>query len=224
MVEFSDRAQITPPSDEWRALILHQSVYGDPRQYQTESARPDTIRPNNDQAQFDQPKPHGLATTPQDSLPQRQVTAKQEKTVNPEEEAGKIIDLAKERINTFDWPTGNPTSAGIAASKALANEVASLTRAQAADVNTAMLDLYHNIYPTWTPVPTGMVNEYGQSTGMEVRASKLDFLSVGPQNLQILDDGKTVTVRRQVAPAKVEDGKEIPAQWVVDAQAARTSG
>jgi hypothetical protein len=66
-----------------------------------------------------------------------------------------------------------------------------------------------------------MVNEQGQSIGMEIRASKLDIWP-GPQSLQVLDNGKTITVRRQTEPAKVVDGKELPAVYVVDAQAARS--
>lgn len=98
--------------------------------------------------------------------------------------------------------------------------MAGLTRAQAAAVNTSLIAQYQNMYPTWTPVPTGMVNDLGEATGMEIRASKLD-LWPGPKSLQILDDGDTVTVQREISPAKIVDGKQLPPVYIVDAQAAR---
>ena len=140
--------------------------------------------------------------------------------INKNEEATKIMELAKTRLDTWDWVTGNATQEGIAAAKALADEVASLTPREAADVNTALIANYRNIYPTWNPVPTGMVNERDQSTGMEFRHSKFDF-SYGPQSLQILDNGTTVTVRRELEPGRTEDNKYIPPVYIVDAQAAR---
>ncbi len=152
--------------------------------------------------------------------PIRGSDAARAKSVTPNEEADKVIDLAKNRLDTFDSITGNATQAGIAAAKALASEVASLTPSEAADVNTALIARYRNMYPTSTPVPTGMVNDIDHSTGMEFRASKFDFWP-GPHSLQILDDGRTVTVRREVEPGGTVDGKYIPPTYSVDAQAAR---
>lgn len=156
-----------------------------------------------------------------DQHPAKECSSSKSAPVNTDDEAGKIIDLAKTRLNTMDSIlSGYATEEGIKASKALADEVAKLTPQQAADVNTSLIAQYQNIYPTWTPVPTVIVNDYGQSVGMEIRASKFDIYP-GPPSLQILDDGRTVTVRRQVSPGEIVDGKHLPPTYVVDAQAAR---
>ncbi|MFN8555139.1 MAG: hypothetical protein U0103_27055 [Candidatus Obscuribacterales bacterium] len=261
MAELSDRLPTTPPTDEWRALVLHQSAYGDPpaaphfkRIGPAEAAAQNRVNPSEETPKTgaligyqefprtrniapayepssiqpatacdastkaaDSPKAQS-ATTSEEGAKDKATTKDQ--SITAEEEAGKIIDLAKARLDTIDSLTGYATQEGIEASKKLADEVAKLSPAQAADANTSMIAQYQNMYPTWTPVPTAIVNDYGQSVGMEIRASKLDIWP-GPPSLQILDDGKTVTVRRQVAAGEVVDGKQLPPTYVVDAQAAR---
>jgi len=262
VAELSDRLPTTPPTDEWRALVLHQSAYGDPpaaphfkrigpaeasaqNRVNPSEETPKTgaligyqefprtrniapaYEPNNIQAATacDAPtvkavdSPKAQSSSASEELAKDKTIARDE-SINAEEEAGKIIDLAKARLDTIDSLTGYATQEGIEASKKLADEVAKLTPAQAADANTSMIAQYQNIYPTWTPVPTSIVNDYGQSIGMEIRASKFDIWP-GPTSLQILDDGRTVTVRRQVAAGEVVDGKQLPPTYVVDAQAAR---
>jgi hypothetical protein len=260
MAELSDRLPITPPTDEWRALVLHQAAYGDPPAaphfkrigpaeaaaqnraipseetpktgaligYQefprTRNIAP-AYDPNNIQAAtacdastvkaVDSPKAQS-ATASEDVAKNKP----SDQSLTADEESGKIIDLAKARLDTIDSLTGYATQEGIEASKKLADEVAKLTPTQAADANTSLIAQYQNIFPTWTPVPTSIVNDYGQSIGMEIRKSKFDIWP-GPTSLQILDDGRTVTVRRQAAAGEVVDGKQLPPTYVVDAQAAR---
>lgn len=259
MADAIDRLTIIAPADEWRALVLHQSAYGDPPTaphfkpigpaqedthrvspfdqevpktgaligYQefprTRNITPDQQTGENSNIRAATACDASIAQPAESSKMQsadKNETVAKEQSVPADEEAGKIIDLAKARLNTIDSLTGYATQEGIEASKKLADEVARLTPAQAADANTSMIAQYQNILPTWTPVPTAIVNDYGQSIGMEIRASKFDIWP-GPPSLQILDDGKTVTVRRQVAAGEVVDGKQLPPTYVVDAQAAR---
>jgi hypothetical protein len=224
---FSHQSHQNENRDDWSNLPLHQAAYGDhsniapPPNRAADAGRVDpplkAETGKGDSASVNA----GTGDTGKTDASKVSGSKVEAKKFDADSEASKVIDLAKARLDTIDNFTGYATGEGIAAAKALANELASLTPAQAADVNTSMIAQYQNFYPTWTPVPTGMVNEQGQSIGMEIRASKLDIWP-GPQSLQVLDNGKTITVRRQTEPAKVVDGKELPAVYVVDAQAARS--
>ncbi|HEY9684371.1 MAG TPA: hypothetical protein V6C86_22515 [Oculatellaceae cyanobacterium] len=217
MVEFKDlmpeRFSHQTQDEDWSTLKLHQSAYDD-------RAVPPPTNESNSGRSGTPAKVEAKSDEGGKSVSEKTDGKSAEAKFDADKEASKIIDLARTRLDTIDSITGNATQEGIKAAKALANEVASLTPAQASDVNTSLIAQYQNIYPTWTPVPTGIVNEQGQATGMEIRASKFDPWP-GPQSLQILDNGRTVTVRRQTEPATVKDGKELPAVYVVDAQASR---